>query len=170
MFSDALDKVINVCVEHCLPLWTRPPALATRTKGEPKAQSSPIDWLCDTIEEVNKYIETEEGKVDYANAQAIVSTRFPPQDPETGKYSEEHPEFVNVIPEDFSDRTDAIPQELVQGERNRPEEVRRATTDNPFLLFLTSLFPWVDVPNAPYAPRGEGEGESDDEDEDSDVE
>lgn len=129
--------------------------------------ASPIDWLCDTLEEVNKYIETDEGKVEYANAQAVVSTRFPPQDPETGRYPEEHPEFIDVIPEDFSDRADAIPQELLQGARN-PPEVRRATTNNPFLLFLTSLFPWVDVPNAPYAPRGEGEYS--DEDEDSDIE
>ena len=37
--SGVLDRVVGVCVEHCLRLWTTPPALTHTAKGTLKAQS-----------------------------------------------------------------------------------------------------------------------------------
>jgi len=68
--------------------------------------------------------------------------------------------FSKIQASEYNDEVAAIPADLLEQQpAPPPRRIIPAQTANPFALFLRTLIPWNEVPNAPYQPLEINEGD-----------
>ena len=123
--SPTLFRLVNLYVDRCYSLWT----------------SQPIQsWLGDNIKIVLQRLQDNDPLVE-KSSKALRAT-YPMDGPDS---------FSRIQSADYNDEVAAIPADLLEQQAVQPpQRVIPARTGNPLALFLQTLLPWNEVPNAPY--------------------
>lgn len=127
---DSLARLIDIYVGRNFELWRDPAA---------------SKWLIQGVENALKLVESKDARV--ANAALIRQDRFAEGDSETL--------YRHLVLSDYIDLVQTLPRELLMQQHEpglRPFDYAApvpAVTDNPLLLFLMTLLPFVNEPNQP---------------------
>lgn len=137
--SPTLLRLINLYIDRCYSLWTSKSVQA---------------WLGVNVATVLQRVASNDPMVE--KCQRAVQNH----------YSKEGADSLSRIQaSDYNDEVAAIPADLLEQQAVvPPPRVVPARTGNPLALFLQTLMPWNEVPNAPYQghqdinlPEGERE-------------
>jgi len=123
--SPTLLRLINLYIDRCYSLWTSKSVQA---------------WLGVNVAAVLRRVASDDPMVE--KCQRAVQNH----------YSKEGADALSRIQaSDYNDEVAAIPADLLEQQAVvPPPRVVPARTGNPLALFLQTLMPWNEVPNAPY--------------------